>query len=77
MDFHAVAEAWVEGGWHVVDATTLAPRSTLVRIATGRDAADSAFLTTISGRVDLVDMQITAVVDALPNDDLDQLVRMH
>jgi transglutaminase-like putative cysteine protease len=77
MDFHAVAEAWVEGGWHVVDATTLAPRSTLIRIATGRDAADSAFLTTISGRVDLVDMQITAVVDALPNDDLDQLVRMH
>lgn len=77
MDFHAVAEAWVEGGWHVVDATTLAPRSTLLRIATGRDAADSAFLTTISGRVDLADMEITAVVDELPNDDLDQLVRMH
>jgi hypothetical protein len=32
---------------------------------------------TISGRVDLVDMQVTAVVDELPNDDLDQLVRMH
>jgi transglutaminase-like putative cysteine protease len=77
MDFHAVAEAWVEDGWYVVDATTLAPRSTLVRIATGRDAADSAFLTTISGRVDLVDMEVMAVVDALPNDDLDQLVRMH
>ena len=77
MDFHAVAEAWVEDGWHVVDATTLAPRSTLVRIATGRDAADSAFLTTISGRVDLVDMEVMAVVDELPNDDLDQLVRMH
>lgn len=77
MDFHAVAEAWVEDGWHVVDATTLAPRSTLVRIATGRDAADSAFLTTISGRVDLVDMEVMAVVDRLPNDDLNQLVRMH
>lgn len=77
MDFHAVAEAWVDGGWCVVDATTLAPRSTLVRIATGRDAADSAFLTTISGRADLVGMEVTAVVDALPNDDLDQLVRMH
>ena len=61
----------------MVDATTLAPRSTLVRIATGRDAADSAFLTTVSGRVDLVGMQVTAVVDSLPNDDLDQLVRMH
>ena len=77
MDFHAVAEAWVEDGWYVVDATTLAPRSTLVRIATGRDAADSAFLTTISGRVDLVDMEVMAIVDELPNDDLDQLVRMH
>lgn len=77
MDFHAVAEAWVEGAWCVVDATTLAPRSTLVRIATGRDAADSAFLTTVSGRITLVDMQVTAVVDELPDDDLDQLVRMH
>jgi transglutaminase-like putative cysteine protease len=77
MDFHAVAEAWVEDGWYVVDATTLAPRSTLVRIATGRDAADSAFLTTTSGRVDLVDMQVMAVVDELPDDDLDQLVRMN
>ena len=32
------AEAWVDGAWRVVDATTLAPRSSLVRIATGRDA---------------------------------------
>lgn len=77
MDFHAVAEAWVEGGWHVVDATTLAPRSTLVRIATGRDAADSAFLTVISGRVDLTDMQVSAVADDLPSDDLTKLVVLH
>ena len=26
MDFHAVAEAFVDGSWHVVDATCLAPR---------------------------------------------------
>jgi transglutaminase-like putative cysteine protease len=77
MDFHAVAEAWVEGAWRVVDATTLAPRSSLVRIATGRDAADSAFLTTISGRVNLAAMEVTAVVDVLPNDDLSKLVVMH
>ena len=44
MDFHAVAEAFVEGQWRVVDATLLAPRQSLVRIATGRDAADTAFL---------------------------------
>ena len=39
MDFHAVAEAFVDGQWRVVDATCLAPRQTLVRISTGRDAA--------------------------------------
>lgn len=74
MDFHAVAEAWFDGVWHVVDATTLAPRSTLVRIATGRDAADTAFLNVLSGRANLGSVTVTAVVDELPNDDLSQLV---
>lgn len=74
MDFHAVAEAWVDGAWCVVDATTLAPRSSLVRIATGRDAADSAFLTVLSGKAELLDLQVTAVVDVLPDDDLAQRV---
>ncbi|HEY9308339.1 MAG TPA: transglutaminase family protein [Microbacterium sp.] len=73
MDFHAVAEAWVDGAWRAVDATTLAPRSTLVRIATGRDAADTAFLNVISGRARLVSTAVAAVADVLPNDDLDQL----
>src|SRR6202034_2955970 len=63
MDFHAVAEAAVDGYWRVVDATTLAPRSALVRIATGRDAADTAFLSTYGGAVDLVEMTVTAVID--------------
>ncbi|MFE1645738.1 transglutaminase family protein [Microbacterium sp. P01] len=74
MDFHAVAEAWIDGAWRVVDATTLAPRSTLVRIATGRDASDSAFLTTLSGGTQLVDVQVTAVADSLPDDNLDEYV---
>lgn len=74
MDFHAVAEAWVDGAWRVVDATTMAPRQSLIRIATGRDAADTAFLTVLAGRADLVDMQVTAVVDALPDDDVTELV---
>jgi hypothetical protein len=74
MDFHAVAEAWIEDAWRVVDATTLAPRQTLVRIATGRDAADTAFLTTISGRADLVSVEVSAVVDTLPADDIDEFV---
>ncbi|WP_062461909.1 transglutaminase-like domain-containing protein [Demequina soli] len=70
MDFHAVAEALVDGRWLVVDATALAPRSTLVRIATGRDAADTAFLTTIGEPVELVAMEVTATADALPEDDV-------
>lgn len=74
MDFHAVAEAWIEDRWRVVDGTTLAPRETLVRIATGRDAADTAFLTVVSGRADLREVSVTAVADILPNDDVMQLV---
>ena len=74
MEFHAVTEAWIDGAWRVVDATALAPRQSLVRIATGRDAADTAFLTVISGRVDLAAMEVTAVVDALPADDVRDLV---
>jgi transglutaminase-like putative cysteine protease len=69
MDFHAVFEAHVDGGWEVFDATGLAPRQSLVRIATGRDAADTAFVSVYGGRVDLLTTQITAVVDgALPVD---------
>jgi transglutaminase-like putative cysteine protease len=75
MDFHAVVEAYVAGGWYVVDATALAPRSSLVRIATGRDAADTAFMSTHAGRTDLDRAQVTAVADdGLPEDDLSQLV---
>jgi transglutaminase-like putative cysteine protease len=74
MDFHAVVEAYVDGAWLVVDATCLAPRSGLVRIATGRDAADTAFLTSTSGSVTLVDLVVTAVIDsALPDDDVTEV----
>lgn len=76
MDFHAVAEALVDGEWWAVDATTLAPRQTMVRIATGRDAADTAFLTTIGEPLDLESMEVTATVDALPADDVREFVRL-
>lgn len=74
MDFHAVAEVAVDGLWRVVDATALAPRSSLVRIATGRDAADTAFLSIHGAFVELTELTVTATVDALPNDDLSELV---
>jgi transglutaminase-like putative cysteine protease len=44
-DFHAVVEVWLDGGWHLVDATCLAPTQALARIAVGRDATDIAFMT--------------------------------
>ncbi|WP_353814808.1 transglutaminase-like domain-containing protein [Agromyces sp. SYSU T00266] len=76
MDFHAVAEAWVDGAWHVVDATTLAPRDAMVRISTGRDAADTAFLSAYGGVVRLDSVEVTAVADELPDDDVRRLVRL-
>jgi transglutaminase-like putative cysteine protease len=71
MDFHAVAEAFVEDRWVVVDATCLAPREAMVRIATGRDAADTAFLTTMGDRVDMGMLEVLAITEApLPVDDV-------
>ncbi len=75
MDFHAVAEAFVDGQWRVVDGTLLAPRQSLVRIATGRDAADTAFLDNHGGAIMLNKLGVMAVVDGeLPKDSIDQLV---
>jgi hypothetical protein len=73
MDFHAVAEAFVEGQWRVVDATLLAPRQALVRIATGRDASDTAFLDNHKGAITLNQLVVSAVVDGdLPRDSIDR-----
>ncbi len=44
-DFHAVFEAYLDGGWVLFDPTQLAPVERLVRIASGRDAKDVAFAT--------------------------------
>jgi transglutaminase-like putative cysteine protease len=70
MDFHAVVETRRGTGWEVLDPTRLAPRSSLTRIATGRDAADTAFATTLSGEAQLLSSDVSAVVDDdLPGDD--------
>lgn len=70
MDFHAVVETRWGDQWEILDPTRLAPRSSLVRIATGRDAADTAFATTLQGEVELVSTEVMATVDGdLPPDD--------
>ena len=61
--------------WHVVDATLLTPRSSLVRIGTGRDAAETAFLSSYGGQATLLDSHVTATIDGLlPADDITELV---
>ena len=71
MDFHAVFEASCDDRWSVHDAARLAPRPSLVRIATGRDAADTAFADITSGGADLETIDVSATVSStsLPEDD--------
>jgi transglutaminase-like putative cysteine protease len=77
MDFHAVAEVCIGGQWYVHDATALAPRSALTRIATGRDAADTAFVTVYRGRAELTGANVLAVTDqVLPSDALEVAVQL-
>ncbi len=44
-DFHAVFEVYLEKAWWLIDPTRLAPVEGIVRIGSGRDASDIAFLT--------------------------------
>ncbi len=77
MDFHAVVEADLGGRWQVLDATSMAPRQSLLRIATGRDAADTAFMSNNGGVVILDLATVTATVTGdLPLDDSDTLVQL-
>ena len=45
MDFHAYAEVWLEGGWQVFDPHDNIQRKGRIFIASGLDAADTAFAT--------------------------------
>ena len=56
-DFHAVIEVWLEGGWHLVDATGMASAADFARVAVGRDATDIAFMTSF-GQATLVDQSV-------------------
>jgi transglutaminase-like putative cysteine protease len=49
MDFHAYAEVWFEGGWQVFDPHDLNPRKGRIFLASGLDAADTAFATLYGG----------------------------
>jgi transglutaminase-like putative cysteine protease len=75
MDFHAAAEALINGAWHVIDPTGLAPRGRMLRITAERDSSDTAFLSTVGGSQSLKELQVTAVVNGeLPEEDPATLV---
>ncbi len=63
MDFHAVAEAWMDGKWHLLDATRLSDTRTLLRISTGADSSDTAFLSTVRGGLFLDRISVDAVLE--------------
>ena len=49
--------------------------ATAARSATGRDAADTAFMSTYGGAVELTGTQVTATIEGpLPADDVNALV---
>ena len=58
-DFHGFFEAYLGTRWYLFDATRMAPCDGLVRIGTGRDAADAAFATII-GAATLKGMTVSA-----------------
>lgn len=45
-DFHAVAEVWLDGRWHLVDPSGMCGADQLAVIGVGRDAADVPFMET-------------------------------
>lgn len=58
QDFHAVAEVFLGGEWHLIDATGMAREAAMAKIGVGRDAADVAFLTAY-GQAVLNSQQVT------------------
>lgn len=57
QDFHAVAEVFLDGAWHMVDATRMARPESIAKIGVGRDAADVSFLTSF-GAVELQEQSV-------------------
>jgi len=61
-DFHAVAEVYLNGGWHLIDPTGMTTADRMIVIGVGRDAADVAFLTAF-GTTTLNEQSVLVVAD--------------
>jgi len=60
-DFHACFEAYIGSDWVLFDATQLVPLNGLIKIASGRDAADTA-IANIFGNVIFTSMQVSCTL---------------
>ncbi|MGI9243733.1 MAG: transglutaminase-like domain-containing protein, partial [Verrucomicrobiales bacterium] len=61
-DFHACFEACVANRWFIFDPTRLSSPDGLIRIATGRDAADTSFAT-IFGSMEMDLLEVSCMAD--------------
>jgi transglutaminase-like putative cysteine protease len=59
IDFHAYAEVYLDGAWHIFDPRHNKPHVGRIKIAHGMDAVDAAFAT-IYGHVETVNFQVWA-----------------
>lgn len=57
-DFHAVAEVYLDGTWHLIDATGMSPADTIARIGVGPDASGVAFLS-VFGQATVISQSVT------------------
>ena len=62
QDFHACFEAYLGNDWVIFDATRLVPLNGLVKIATGRDAADSA-IANLFGNIQCTDISVSCNIE--------------
>lgn len=60
-DFHAVAEVFLGGRWHLVDPTGMARPSEIACIGVGRDAGDVAFMT-VHGMCELLEQSVSVKI---------------
>jgi transglutaminase-like putative cysteine protease len=60
-DFHAVAEVYLDGTWHLVDPTGMASADSIARIGVGPDAAGVAFLS-VFGQATFLNQTVSVTV---------------
>jgi transglutaminase-like putative cysteine protease len=63
-DFHAYVEAYLGDRWYLFDPTDISPTTGLLRIGTGRDAADVSFATLFGDvRCEMPEVSILSIID--------------